>query len=89
MVTNLQTNNAEDRLLIDGLRHALDMNYSRMLDTARRQWEHHFAGKDPSDACVSVHVSSGNSQPLPLPCAGILRRQRRTPLNGNRHGVLA
>jgi hypothetical protein len=89
MVTDLQTNNADDRRLIDGLRQALDINYSRMLEAASRQWEHHFAGKDPSDACVSVRVSSGDSQRLPLPCAGILRRGRRTPLNGHRHGVVA
>jgi hypothetical protein len=89
MVTNLRNNDADDRRLIDGLRQALDMNYSRLLETAKRQWENNFAGKDPSDACVSVRVSSGHSQRLPLPCAGILRCGRRTPLNGHRHGVLA
>jgi len=89
MVTNLRNNDADDRRLIDGLRQGLEINYSRLLETAKRQWENNFAGKDPSDACVSVRVSSGDSQRLPLPCAGILRRGRRTPLNGNRHGVLA
>jgi hypothetical protein len=88
MVANLRNNDADDRL-IDGLRQGLEINYSRLLETAKRQWENNFAGNDPSDACVSVRVSSGNSQRLPLACAGILRRGRRTPLNGHRHGVLA
>jgi hypothetical protein len=79
----------EDRRMIDGLRQALDLNYARLLASAQQQWEHHFAGKDPSDACVSVRVSAGDSQRLPLPCAGILRKKRRSLLNGHRHGLTA
>ena len=89
MVTNLRNNDADNRRLIDGLRQALDMNYARLLETAKQQWERNFAGKDPSDACVSVRVTSGDSQRPSLPCAGILRRRRRSLLNGNPHGLLA
>jgi|GEM_PF-1469133 len=89
MVTNLRNNDDDDRRLIDGLRQGLEINYSRLLETAKRQWENNFAGKDPSDACVSVRVSSGDSQRLPLPCAGILRRGRRSLLNGNGRPSLA
>jgi hypothetical protein len=79
----------DNRRLIDALRRALDMNYARLRATAKQQWERNFAGKDPSDACVSVRVTGGDSQPRSLPCAGILRRRRRSLLNGNPHGLLA
>ena len=58
----------DSRRLITGLRHALDMNYARVLASARTQWERNFEGKDPSDACVSVRISSGK------PTAGILKK---------------
>ena len=89
MVTNLRNNDADNRRLIDGLRQALDMNHSRLLETAKRQWENNFAGKDPSDACVSVRVTSGDSHRPSLPTAGILRKRRRSLLKGNPHGLLA
>jgi hypothetical protein len=82
MKSALQTHNAADnRRLIDGLRHALDMNYARLLETAKRRWERNFAVHDPSDACVSVRISSGDSHRLSLPCAGVLRRGRRSILS--------
>jgi hypothetical protein len=61
--------------LITGLRHALDVNYARVLASAQEQWDRNFAGKDPSDACVTVRISSG--QPL----AGILRKSPRSLLH--------
>ena len=79
----------DNRRLIDELRQALDRNYARLRATARQQWEHNFAGKDPSDACVSVRVTSGDSQRSSLPCAGILRRPRKSILNGSGRPSLA
>jgi hypothetical protein len=58
----------DSRRLIAGLRQALDLNYTRVLATAQTQWERNFAGKDPSDSCVSVRISSGK------PLAGILKK---------------
>jgi hypothetical protein len=89
MNSDLQTQDADNRRLIDGLRQALDMNYSRLLETAKQQWERNFAGKDPSDACVSVRVTSGDSKRLSLPCAGILRHRGRSLLNGSGRTSLA
>lgn len=43
--------------IIAGLRHALDLQYRRLCDAARSDWERLFGGKDPSDACVTVRVS--------------------------------
>jgi hypothetical protein len=78
-----------NRRLISGLKHALDMNYARVMEIARKEWEHTYAGKDPSDACVSVRISSGNSGKNALPCGGILKKPRSSLLNGNRSGLLA
>lgn len=79
----------DNRRLIDELRQALDRNYDRLRATARQQWEHNFSGNDPSDACVSVRVTTGDSPQRSLPCAGILRRRRRSLLNGNGRPSLA
>jgi hypothetical protein len=73
MNTSQQTDALSDNIidshrLITGLRHALDVNYGRVLASARMQWERNFEGKDPSDACVSVRISSGK------PTAGILKK---------------
>jgi hypothetical protein len=89
MYIDLQRQDAENRRLIDALRHALDSNHSRLLETARQQWEGNFSEKDPSDACVSVRVTSGESQGSSLPCAGILRRRRKSLLNGGGRPSLA
>jgi hypothetical protein len=66
--SSLSDNIIDSRRLITGLRHALDVNYGRVLASARAQWERNFEGKDPSDACVSVRISSGK------PTAGILKK---------------
>jgi hypothetical protein len=78
-----------NRRLISGLKHALDMNYARVMEIARNEWEHTFAGKDPSDACVSVRISSGDPQKSAVACGGILRKPSRSLLSGNRPGLMA
>ena len=69
--------------LITGLRHALDVNYARVLATAQTRWEQNFAGKDPSDACVSVRIRSGK------PLAGILKKSSGSLLHGMTHHLVA
>ncbi len=44
--------------MVDGLNHILENKYGRILRTAEREWTRRFAGRDPSDACVSVRISS-------------------------------
>ena len=73
----------DSRRLITGLRHALDMNYARVLAAANTQWERNFAGKDPSDACVTVRISSGK------PTAGVLRKSAGSFLHGSARALLA
>jgi hypothetical protein len=72
----------DTRRLIAGLRQALDMNYARVLATAQTRWEKNF-GNDPSDACVSVRISSGK------PLAGILKKTSRSLLHGATQRLLA
>jgi hypothetical protein len=44
--------------MIEGLQRAIDCNYRRLIESARREWELRFAGKDPSDACARVRVTT-------------------------------
>jgi hypothetical protein len=74
----LSDNFIDSRRLITGLRHALDVNYARVIDTARSQWERYFEGNDPSDACVSVRITSGK------PSAGVLKKPATSMLYGTR-----
>ena len=88
MNTSHQTHAISDSIidshrLISGLRQALDMNYARVLATARTQWERNFEGKDPSDACVSVRISSGK------PLAGILKKPVGSFLQAGARALLA
>lgn len=69
--------------LISGLKQALDLNYARVLAAAQNRWEAHYAGKDPSDACVSVRISSGK------PLAGILKKSPSSVLHGAGRHLLA
>ena len=48
-----------NRELIVELQNALDQDYARIREWASNAWERRFTGKDPSDACVSVRISSG------------------------------
>jgi hypothetical protein len=61
---------------VEVLRQALDYGYRQLRQSARRNWEQHFAGQtDPSDACVTVR------------CSGFLPgRERSTRLSGRRFG---
>jgi hypothetical protein len=85
----MKIGDTDNRRLIDGLRKALDLDYSRLRETAKTEWERNFAGKDPSDACVSVRVSAGDSQRSSLRCAGILRKRGKLLLNSSGRPALA
>lgn len=88
MKTSHQTHPVPDnfidsRRLISGLRNALDMNYARVLTMAKAQWERNFEGNDPSDACVSVRITSGK------PLAGILKKPSGSLLHAGARILLA
>ena len=53
---------ATNRELIIGLRGALDQSYSRVLKAASDEWQRRFGGREPSDSCVSVRISSGGGK---------------------------
>ena len=74
----LSDNFLDSRRLITGLKHALDVSYTRVLDRARAHWEEHFEGNDPANACVSVRITSGK------PTAGVIRKPKATLIYGAR-----
>jgi len=59
--------------VIAGLRHALDMHYGRFVKAARADWER-LIGSDPSDACVTVRVST--DEPAAIKGSGFLKSRR-------------
>jgi hypothetical protein len=72
----LSDNFIESRRLITGLKHALDVSYERVLAAGKERWERHFEGNDPSDACVTVRITSGK------PTAGVLKKPAASLLYG-------
>ena len=44
---------------LGGLRRALDLQYQRLCQLARADWER-LIGPDPADACVTVRVQTGS-----------------------------
>ena len=58
---DLLNGHATNGELIIGLRTALDQSYSRVVKAASDEWQRRFGGKDPSDSCVSVRISSGGN----------------------------
>jgi hypothetical protein len=96
MSTGRQGNGAiQDQMtkyeLIEGLQRAIDNSYRRLREKARHEWESRFASNDPSDACVTVRISSARIQTPVLPCAGFLSNgQRSSQKRGHRslaHGT--
>jgi hypothetical protein len=69
--------------LITGLKHALDVNYARALAAAQTRWDQNFAGKEPSDSCATVRISSGK------PLAGVLKKSSGSLLHGAGRRLLA
>ena len=65
--------------ILAGLRHALDLNYRRLCQAARADWERLFGAKDPADACVSVRVAVNPVaiQTTPIPGSGFLKSRRQ------------
>src|SRR5438876_7221545 len=74
----------------EGLKWAIDNSYRRLLDAARHEWEQRFAGPNPSDACVSVRISSPASEASSstVRCAGYLPK-RISPRGGKMQPRLA
>jgi hypothetical protein len=50
--------------VIADFRHALDLRYRLLVESARADWERCF-GNDPSDACVTVRVTTGQLAAIP------------------------
>jgi hypothetical protein len=49
-----------------------------LIRPARNEWEKRFASKDPSDACVSVRVTSADAKTRSVPASGFLKVRAKT-----------
>jgi hypothetical protein len=47
---------------VQGLRRALDQSYAQLRERAQAEWQRHYAGRDPSDACVRVRIGQDGRQ---------------------------
>ena len=70
--------------VVAGLRHALDLQYRRLCQAARADWERLFGSKDPADACVSVRVAVEPIaiQPTAVRGSGFLKSRRPVSKSG-------
>jgi hypothetical protein len=67
-----------------GLERAVDNNFRRLVEQARRHWEQKFAEKDPSDACVTVHVASETVvEHKPVPGSGFVKSSKKFEQRSN------
>ena len=41
--------------------HAVQKKYGALISAARKDWECRFAGGDPADGCISVRISTAQS----------------------------
>jgi hypothetical protein len=62
--------------LLEGLERALDRQYERLRQSARASWKRWFAGKEPSDSCVSIRIRSADTQNRPVSSCGFLNRPK-------------
>lgn len=46
------------RELVASLQQTLERNHQKILAAALSDWERKYAGRDPSDACASVHIAA-------------------------------
>ena len=46
------------RELVATLQQTLERNHQKILAAALSDWERKYAGKDPADACASVHIAA-------------------------------
>lgn len=67
---------------IEGLKRAIDSAYRRVFRAAQHDWERMFAGKDPSNGCVSVHTRADGRQATAVRGSAFLTK-RKGQLNGS------
>ena len=51
------------RKLVASLQRTLERNHQKILAAALSDWESNHGGRDPSDACVSVHIAPRAPRP--------------------------
>lgn len=71
--------------LVEGLQRSIDNRYRRLFESAKQECERRFAGKDPSDACVSIRNDSitAETPAKALPRAGLSSKTTATAQRAN------
>jgi hypothetical protein len=63
-MSQLHSGGEHSRKLAQAILRRAKENYGRLIAAARKEWERKFAGSDPSDACVTVRISAGDSREM-------------------------
>jgi hypothetical protein len=64
--------------IAEGFKHALEKNFQRLRENARREWQSRFAGTDPSDSCVRVRtIAMPQPTSSAVPAAGLIACKER------------
>ena len=67
---------AERCEIIAGLERALDLSYRCLIRAARAEWDSRFAGKEPSDACVTVRITERETNERQVRGSGFLDKPK-------------
>ena len=77
--------NVPIRQLVANLQQTLARNHQKILAAALSDWERKYAGRDPSDACASVHIAPRASRARNAKASfqKLVRRGRKNPERGS------
>ena len=70
------------RDLVAGLQQTLARNHQKILAAALSDWQRKYAGRDPSDACASVHIAPATKRTRKT--TSFQKLVRRSRANGRR-----
>jgi hypothetical protein len=77
----------EDSIVRDqltaGMRQSIAARFEQILGAAAADWEKRFAGADPSDACVSVRITTGPARQNGTAGGGVLTKPARGKFSGS------
>jgi inorganic triphosphatase YgiF len=71
------------RDLVARLQQTLERNHQKILAAALSDWEQKYAGRDPSDACASVHIAPAPKRTR-KPASSFQKLVRRSRNTGRR-----
>lgn len=61
MHNSCESKGPDSRQIVQTMVRAVEKKHGELISAARKEWERRFAGSDPSDACVTVRISTNKS----------------------------